>query len=777
MIDLTHIMAFTPSKHVVYTSINILVAILIFIRGQNIYNKTANPKVLILSVGIASTLAFTLLHLIYSLIGEIYLKTEIHAYSQFIYHSTSMLILSISGLVSALYIPKNNFSKEVFRSKVFITYIAIILLGVFGIEIIKYILPEHFIKYVEKFVAYNPSLEIISNAMFVLTSFIYSDIIKTSGKSRFSALPIGYFILGVGTIYLFTADYLLSNYRSLVHIIRDLGLILIFTGLKSIPSSVNVFSYRQKILAYPALLLMIFSLFYFGICFILFDVELPEKTLYVFLVLYLITLVLAYIFSSRLTAAITKSINYVEKLVPGVYPDEIEKVSNDEIGLLTEKIQASAKENWQYMETLKDEQEKIKKINERESLLKNITESIRASLDLDKTLEQICIEITKVFNVERTAIATFSDTDNRDDFNMRKEYNISNKERLFNDSEDYIKVAFYWRDSILKTLKTLAINNVELANVPEYFKKLYRYLGVKSIIGTAIRKEQDVWGSITLSTVKEHRQWTKEEINLLEVIANQLYIAIKHAEVFEKEKKMVEQEKINRNIIEILRSSIEKQNIKNLFVKNIGEYLNADRVIFADYDPFKQIFLPVDKDSEYLSSSNYKSFVGIEWNNSDFFEKIQQLFDKKEIIIKNAKEIKFNNNKSSTADDIENELKSCYAFPVLYEQEIKGFFCIEFIKQITILSNEDLERIRNICTQTGIALAHAELYEEAKACFSNQSKDCSQTYYSISQQVKMILESINALAKDSYEDDETNKILNKIINSCNAILSITTKNN
>ncbi len=59
-------------------------------------------------------------------------------------------------------------------------------------------------------------------------------------------------------------------------------------------------------------------------------------------------------------------------------------------------------------------------------------------------------------------------------------------------------------------------------------------------------------------------------------------------------------------------------------------------------------------------------------------------------------------------------VKSSYNLPVLYQEKIIGYFCIEFSGiDCKELPDEDINRLRSICAQAGIALYHSELYVNA----------------------------------------------------------------
>lgn len=420
--------------------------------------------------------------------------------------------------------------------------------------------------------------------------------------------------------------------------------------------------------------------------------------------------------------------------------------------------------------------EKTKKQAERESLLRNITEKIRSSLDIEETLFFICHETAKLFNVQRTTITTFPNPENYENFTIRKEYKTTNEIEGFGIGEELSKISVYWAKNLIAKGEILAIDNIETAEVPDYFQHTYKLMNVKSLLGTSIRKGNDVWGILVLSEHNYIRHWTEEEKMLLKTIADQVYIAINQAELYEKEKQALERERISRNIIEILRSSIDKIIIKKLFVKNIGKFFNADRVFVAEYDSINKSLQPVDENSEYLSNIDEKSFIGFDWTGPDTSLCVQPLLEKREIKIPDWQEFITNtqnipNNFLTMYELTQN--KSSYAFPIMYQNNLMGFFCIEFTKNVSKLTDEDISIIRSICTQAGIALYHAKLYEEATECFQSKKTFINNVYEKITKPTNEILDVSMLISKNDFERPKEIEYLNKIINSCNQLLEIT----
>lgn len=173
------------------------------------------------------------------------------------------------------------------------------------------------------------------------------------------------------------------------------------------------------------------------------------------------------------------------------------------------------------------------KQNERNSLHRKITEVIRSSLDIDKTLTYICEEVAKLLKVQRATIVQFPTPENYEQYTIRSEYKINSDIKGLTSSEYITKAAGYWGYSLLKEGKTLSFDNIQESDTPDYFKKCYEALGVKSMIGFPIKKEKNQWGSLVLSEYNHYRHWTNEEKNLLETISDQIYIAINQAELYD----------------------------------------------------------------------------------------------------------------------------------------------------------------------------------------------------------------------------------------------------
>lgn len=411
----------------------------------------------------------------------------------------------------------------------------------------------------------------------------------------------------------------------------------------------------------------------------------------------------------------------------------------------------------------------------REASLRSIIEKIRSSLDIDETLTFICEETAKLFNVQRSSIVVFPDKKDYMNFELKKEYILSQNINGYAKISDISKVAEYWGQKLTSVDKLMAIDNIAESDAPDYFKNSYTAMGIKSIIGTVISDGNNNWGYLILSEYNQYREWSDEEKNLLKTISHQVYIAINQAELYEQGKIMLERERISRNIIEILRSSIDKTIIKKLFVKNIGKFFNAARVLLSEYDAVEKRYLPADENSEYLSSPQQQSLVGYDWTLPEVREFIQPLLEKRELNIYCWEEYIQDNSKGQDFINFfeRYNIKSSYNFPIVYQQNIMGFFCIDFINESKKLSDEDINRARNMCTQAGVALYHATLYEKAQECFQSRKLFAPEVSEQIKKPTNEILDKSMLLCKNEFERTIQIEYLNTIIGACNQLLELT----
>lgn len=357
---------------------------------------------------------------------------------------------------------------------------------------------------------------------------------------------------------------------------------------------------------------------------------------------------------------------------------------------------------------------RTKKQLEREETLRRITEFIRSSLDTDEVMTAICQEIIKTFNVQRTSITSYPDSKNFTNFVVLKEYVESDKIKRLDFQQIDRRIGEYFGKTVFVEKKNLVINNLNSDPIPEYLRKAYEQIGVKSLIVIPIKRNEENWGVLVLSEYNSIREWQEEEISLLETIAGQVYIALKQAQLFTATKQFADREHLTRNITNALISNLNIEEIKKTLVTELGSIIKADRCALFTYDTHYNYRIKIDTNSEYKSSPQVKSLAGLSAPsvfNNFFFRKL--FIDKQEVNFNRREDFIFENKLFNTPESnhlIEYDIQAGFGIPILYRDKVLGAIIIHYNNE-KYLSENDLNLIRTISYQAGVLFHQYSMFE------------------------------------------------------------------
>jgi GAF domain-containing protein len=87
----------------------------------------------------------------------------------------------------------------------------------------------------------------------------------------------------------------------------------------------------------------------------------------------------------------------------------------------------------------------------------------------------------------------------------------------------------------------------------------------------------EVIGVLGLHEAKDGRQWTADEIAVVEAVADQMSLAIENARLLEETQQRAERERLVAGITTRVRASVELEGIMRAAVQELGAALGADR--------------------------------------------------------------------------------------------------------------------------------------------------------------------------------------------------------
>lgn len=453
------------------------------------------------------------------------------------------------------------------------------------------------------------------------------------------------------------------------------------------------------------------------------------------------------------------------KVIPSPKIDEMAHL----LTLLTKNIENIAIKNFELIEK-----------NKRENIYRHIEEIMRTSFDINLIKHEIVTQTGKYFKADRVVFADYDAVKDNYFIAPENEYKSSSNVKTF------VGVDFNSISGFVEYIKNMHIkgNDIIFNDLDKYLEEnslkntgvdvFYRELGFNSSMAINILHGDIFYGNLVIS-FEEKNKINEDDINFIKVLAGKAGASLYQAELYTKTIKQAEREKISRNMIEILRSTLDKNMIKHLFVKNIGKYFNANRVFFSDFDTNTNTYLPVDDQSEYLSSPMEKSFINFDFSNPVVQGFIEPLLNKRELIIKNWNEYLKSHPQDEKFMELYKEanIKSGYKFPVIYEGKLLGFFCLDYTHDFVELHDEDISRIRSICTQAGIAIYQAELYIKAQEALQSKGEILVKVENGIKEPVDNILKASKVLLEHEIEHNKQLEYLDIIINSCNKLMELT----
>ena len=178
-------------------------------------------------------------------------------------------------------------------------------------------------------------------------------------------------------------------------------------------------------------------------------------------------------------------------------------------------------------------------------------------------------------------------------------------------------------------------------------------------------------------------------------------------------KKQVERERLLKNIINSIRSSLDINEVKNTIVNEVASAFNADRCFIRIFQTKADNLLSVDNHSEYLRFTD-DGFLA----NYVFDEKYNQIenlhYKSNQGFIINdidvlTKDLSSDNVVVKTVSE-DFKAKSSYSFPIVKDDEFIGAFAVQYTKRKVSLNNGEIELLKAIASQAAIAIKQAEMF-------------------------------------------------------------------
>lgn len=336
---------------------------------------------------------------------------------------------------------------------------------------------------------------------------------------------------------------------------------------------------------------------------------------------------------------------------------------------------------------------------EREALLNRLTGVIRASLEPKQILQTTVEELAKTLSIDHCFIGLLDTT--KEQIVIESEYCVSGVDslkgqfidkRIFGDDLDWTnsgKFISFTRSLKYKSEKDSNKTIPAAAYVPVYIDK-----ALIAVIG--------------LRQYGRQRSWRKEEVSLLNAVADQVAVAISQASLLEQSKAQAERELLLNQIFKTLADSLNRTEIvKNLTVK-LGQSLSVDRCFISLYfEPINDTsrLQLLEHKSEYLSpdTSSIKE-------NLDFFQPSLLKWltrNKRTLVVDQISNYPFNEGKQEL---INSGVQSLLIAPIAQSDKLIGIIGLHSCKTARKWKETEIDLVTVIATQTAVAVNNAYLF-------------------------------------------------------------------
>ena len=371
----------------------------------------------------------------------------------------------------------------------------------------------------------------------------------------------------------------------------------------------------------------------------------------------------------------------------------------------------------------------------RATLLEHITQKIRQSLDINTILHSAADQIGLIFEINRCQIYLYLLKPTLE-IPLIAEYveqNYASSLSIVENLADNLYI-----QTLIKCDQAIASTRVEQEPLLQNIASLCQELQIKSMLAVRTSYQEKPNGIIILNQCDRYRQWTTDEIELLEAVAAQVGIALAQAKLLEKEKQhrtqlnqqnqLLQQEITERQQVQQalrienlkselfadialkIRQSLEIQEILQTTVNEVQKILVADRVLIYR--------LQEDGSGCVISEQvlpEWSAMLNTQLSAEVFPLEVQQQYEQDKVTAINCTEQVYRETNSCLFELAQRWSIKAKLVAAIWEEELLwGFIIAHQCSTPRVWTEFDKELVQQLADQVGIAINHAQILEKQK---------------------------------------------------------------
>ena len=361
----------------------------------------------------------------------------------------------------------------------------------------------------------------------------------------------------------------------------------------------------------------------------------------------------------------------------------------------------------------------LKTLMQRELILRRIIISSLESKSANEILRSIVNDTGKIFKADRCFFINY-------DF-KNKEFLPINPNNVYMSSLEFKNLAgrklsaeemepflIIW----LQQKQILVINDVSKIIIPENTRTFIEEIEIKSSMAAPMFYAGRLIGILLVDYVKNLKEFSEDEKNLLETIANQSAIVINQAVLTERLQETTKREFLLRKIINNILTSENLEKALDLISEEIGKLFDAERVKIRNYNKEEGIFSEVI--AEYRKNAQIPSLIEKGKYSTEVSEYITNILtkEKKPFIVNDVENSELPEYMKEFCSSL--STKSLIESPIFYKDKFLASIIIENTTAPKEWEQDKLDLLTPVCQQIAIGMNLFNLNEELKMSLVNE---------------------------------------------------------
>ncbi|MEM7724938.1 MAG: GAF domain-containing protein [Cyanobacteria bacterium P01_A01_bin.45] len=362
----------------------------------------------------------------------------------------------------------------------------------------------------------------------------------------------------------------------------------------------------------------------------------------------------------------------------------------------------------EYFKKLELQSAKLAQKVQRDKVITEIVNKIRIPLDIDKIFQSTTEDIRELIQADRVTIFRF----NSDWSGNFVAESFGEKWNPLVDAQAVINHTCFKETQLEDYIRgeTFTVNDIYQEQLSDSYITLLEQLKAKAFATAPILQGENLWGIIAAYQNSAPRTWLQDEVEIITQIGAQIGIALRQQELLSKAINQTKQQKTLTGVITRIRESLDLETIFQTTVTEVQQMLKADRVAVFQFDPQK------DWEGEFIWESvapPWDSVVAAKVYDHCFGQ--QFAADYQQGRIQAVTDIH-----AAGLSDCHEEIlgqfqvRANLVVPLLKGEELWGLLCVHQCDYPRNWEIEEIEFIRQIADNLGVALQHNQTLLKAQ---------------------------------------------------------------